>query len=214
MHQCMQGGSFDFMTKDSAAFLLHPVTFGCCPTCGNKKILHSHLGEAFSSDYAIYKCHHIAFGQRFVWVMDCYALKFILSYDSRKPAILRLQMQFMCRDMIIEHHNNICLTVANYFSWLGADLCFDPLLKDYIQDIDAIWHCSPMPTKLPIMPEHQPYFCSPCINMPCKATPQQPPPSAPVTKPTVGLQHPSHWPVSFRTHALDAIRHDPTARCL
>ncbi len=145
---------------------------------------------------------------------NCYALKFILSYDGQKPPILHLQMQFMGRDKIIEHRNEVCLTVSNYFSWLGADLCFDPLLKDYIQDIDAIWHCSPMPTKLPNAPEHQPYFCSLRINMPCKATPQQPPPSTSVAKPMVGLQHLSHWPVSFGTHAPDAVRHDPTARCL
>jgi hypothetical protein len=61
MHKCMQGGSFDFMTKDSTA-LLQPVAFGCCSTLGNKKSLHSHLGEAFLGDYAINKCHHMAFG--------------------------------------------------------------------------------------------------------------------------------------------------------
>jgi len=146
--------------------------------------------------------------------MDCYILNFILSYDGQNPAILLLQMRLICWGMIIEHCNYVCLTNANYFSWLGADICFDPLLKDYIQHIDAIWCHSPMLMELSIAPEHQPYFRGPRINMPCKATPQQPPPSAPVTKPTVGLQHPSHWPVSFRTHAPDAIRHDPTARCL
>jgi hypothetical protein len=61
MCRCMQGGSFNFMTKDSAA-LLHPVAFGCRCTHGNKKCLHSHLGKAFSSNYAINKCHHMAFG--------------------------------------------------------------------------------------------------------------------------------------------------------
>ncbi len=70
----------------------------------------------------------MAFGQQFVWVIDCYAVKFILSYDGQNPAILHLQMRFMCWDMIIEHHNDVCLTDAKYFSWLGADLCFDPLL--------------------------------------------------------------------------------------
>jgi hypothetical protein len=94
MHKCMQGGSFDFMTKDSTA-LLQPVAFR------NEQRLHSHLGEAFSGNYAINKCPHMAFGQHFVWVTDCYALKFILSYDGRNPAILHLQMRFMCWDMII-----------------------------------------------------------------------------------------------------------------
>jgi hypothetical protein len=132
MHKCMQGGSFDFMTKNSTA-LLHLVAFGCLRMYRNKKHLHSHLGEAFLGDYAINKCHHMAFSKRFVWVTDCYALKFILSYDGQNPVILRLQMRFMCWDMVMEHRKDVCLTDANYFSCLGADLCFDPLLKEYVQ---------------------------------------------------------------------------------
>jgi hypothetical protein len=73
MHQCMTGGSFNFMTQDSTA-TLHPVAFGCRRTVGNEKRLHSHLGEAFALDYAINKCRHMAFGQRFVCVTDCNAL--------------------------------------------------------------------------------------------------------------------------------------------
>ena len=42
-------------------------------------------------------------------------------------------MHFMCWDMDIKHRNDHWLTNANYFSCLGADLCFDLLLKDYIQ---------------------------------------------------------------------------------
>ncbi len=87
MHQYMHGESFDFMTKDSTA-MLHPVIFGCCRTRGNEKRLHSHLGEAFAGDVAINKCRHMCFGQQFVWVTDCYALKFVLSYDGKDPAIL------------------------------------------------------------------------------------------------------------------------------
>jgi hypothetical protein len=87
MHQNMQGGSFYFMTRDSTA-TLHTVAFGCRCMQGNKKRLHSPLGEAFALDYGINKCHHIAFGQRFVCVTNCYALKFILSYDGKNPAIL------------------------------------------------------------------------------------------------------------------------------
>ncbi len=75
------------MTKDSTA-MLHPVAFGCRRTRGNEKRLHSHLGEAFTGDIAINKCCHMCFGQQFVWVTDCYALKFVLSYDGKNPAIL------------------------------------------------------------------------------------------------------------------------------
>jgi hypothetical protein len=74
--------------------------------------------------------------------------------------------------------------------------------------------CSPAPTELSIAPKHQHYFCSPCINMPHKASLQQTPPSAQVVEPTVGLQHLSNWPVSFGTHTLDDIRDHPKAPCL
>jgi hypothetical protein len=121
MHQNMLGGSFDFMTRDSTA-TLHPVAFGCRSRQGNKKRLHSYLSEAFALDYAINKCSHMVFGQRFVCVTNCYALKFILSYDGKNPAILQLQMRFMCWDMVVEHCNDHCLADANYFLRVGADL--------------------------------------------------------------------------------------------
>ncbi len=70
MHRSMQGGSFDIMTKDSTA-TLHPFALGCHCMQGKEKRLHSHLGQAFVLDYAINKCHYMAFGQRFVYVTDC-----------------------------------------------------------------------------------------------------------------------------------------------
>ncbi len=101
-------------------------------------------------------------------------------------------MQFMCWDMIIEHRNDVCLTNADYFSWLGADLCFDPLLKEYIQQAHALHCCSSAPTKMPIALEFQPYFRGPRINSPKS----QPPPQGlamhakVATIPaTTGLQH-------------------------
>ena len=44
-------------------------------------------------------------------------------------------MRFMCWDMDIEHRNDIHLTNANYFSRLGSDLCYDPLLRDYMERV-------------------------------------------------------------------------------
>ncbi len=111
----MYGGKFEFMDK-SSQYTLHPVAFGCRRTRGNERRLHSHLGEAFAGDYAINKCCHMCFGQRFTWVTDCYALKFILSYDGRNSAILHLQMRFMYWDMDIEHRNDVHLTDADYWS--------------------------------------------------------------------------------------------------
>ena len=71
------GRGFSFMTKVSQA-TLRPICFGARRSCGNEVRLHSHLGKGFSRDYAINKCRHYIFGQRFVWVTDCYAIKFIL----------------------------------------------------------------------------------------------------------------------------------------
>ena len=105
----MKGGHFDFMTKESQA-MLHPVAFGCRRSRGNKTRLHSHLGEGFTGDWSINKCHHKCFGQRFTWVTDCYGIKLILSYDGRNSAVFWLQMRFMCWDMDIEHRNDHWLT--------------------------------------------------------------------------------------------------------
>jgi hypothetical protein len=88
MHRCKHGGSFNFMTKDLTA-LLHPVTFSCHRMRGNEKYCHFNLGEAFAGEFTINKCHHMCISQRFVWVTDCYALKFILSYNGRNPSTLR-----------------------------------------------------------------------------------------------------------------------------
>jgi hypothetical protein len=163
------------------------------------------------SNYMINKCCHMAFGKRFIWVTDCYLLKFILLYDGRNPAILRLQMRFMCWDMVIEHQNDVRLTDANYFSRLGADLCFDFLLKEYVQQVDAIRCRSPALTGLPTVPVNQPYFRGPCLNMPRKLV-QHPPAPQPLDSgalaaiTTTGHQHLSNWPVTFGTAApADAI---------
>ena len=72
------GKGFSFMTKGSTG-TLRPICFGAQKTRGNEVRLHSHLGEEFSGDYAINKCRQYVFGQRFIWVTDCYAIKFILS---------------------------------------------------------------------------------------------------------------------------------------
>ena len=114
------------MTKGSKA-ILHPVCFGARRTRGNEIRLHSHLGEGFSGDYAINKCRSYVFGQRFVWVTDCYAIKFILSYEGGNPAILRLQMRLMCWDVDIVHRPDTELVDADYWSRLGVDIDFDPL---------------------------------------------------------------------------------------
>jgi hypothetical protein len=77
------------MTKDLLA-VLHPVCFRAQKCRGNEVRLHSHLGKCFAGDYGINKNRHYVFGQRFVWVTDCYAAKFLLSYEGGNCAILWL----------------------------------------------------------------------------------------------------------------------------
>ncbi len=151
MHTCMRGVSFTFMTKDSSA-ILHPVAYDCHRTWGNEQRLHSHLGKCFSGDWLINKCCHMCFSQQFTWVTDCHAIKYILLYKGKNPTLLCLQMFFMCWDMDIKHHSNMYLTDANYFSWLGSDLCYNPLLQEYIDHFWAICCAHPPPTSLPIEP--------------------------------------------------------------
>ena len=145
------GSDFSFMTKDSAASL-RPVAFGGRKCRGNEVRLHSHLGEGFSGDWAINKCRHMLFGQRFVWVTDCYAIRFILSYDGNNPAISRLQMRLMCWDVDIVHRNESYLVDADYWSRLSADVCFDPLFKSYLNFNRGLRQCFPAPVTLPMKP--------------------------------------------------------------
>jgi hypothetical protein len=100
------GSDFAFMTKDAKG-VLRPVAFGgrCCR--GNEVRLHSHLSEGFAGDWAINKNCHMLFGVRFVWVTDCYAIRFILSYDGNNPTVLWLQMRLMYWDMDIVHRNDL-----------------------------------------------------------------------------------------------------------
>jgi hypothetical protein len=46
--------------------------------------------------------------------MDCYAAKFVLSYDGANPAILRLQMHLMCWDVDIVHQPDVELVDNDY----------------------------------------------------------------------------------------------------
>jgi hypothetical protein len=114
------------MTKESTA-ALYPVCFGAQNCRSNEVRLHSYLGECFAGDYAINKNQHYVFGQCFVWVTDCYAIRFLLSYDGGKLAILWLQMRLMCWGIDIVHRPDLHLVDANYWSCLGIDVNFDPL---------------------------------------------------------------------------------------
>ncbi len=117
------GKGFSFMTKELSD-TLHPICFGAQKCRGNKVWLHSHLGKCFAGDYAINKMQHYVFSQHFVWVMDCNAIKFLLSYEGGNPAILCLQMRLMCWDVDIIHRPDSQLVDADYWSCLGANIDF------------------------------------------------------------------------------------------
>jgi hypothetical protein len=67
------------------------------------------------------------------WVTDCYAVKFILSYDGWNPAILRLQMRLMCWDVDIVYQPGTELVDSDYWSCIGVDLEYDPLYAQYLK---------------------------------------------------------------------------------
>ena len=172
MPQALQDGKgFTFMTKDSKA-VLHPICFGAWKCRSNKIRLHSHLGKCFAGNYGINKVRHCVFRQCFVWVTDCYAIKFILSYDGGNPAFLRLQMRLMCWDVNIVHRPNHELINAIYWFRLGTDINIDPLFHDYLQYVKDLRQSQPAPTDLPMRPENMPYYRSPRVQLvtPTEAT--------------------------------------------
>jgi hypothetical protein len=160
MDAYQRGSDFNFMATSSAA-VLHPVAFGARRSRGNKVRLHYHLGEGFAGDWAINKCRHMLFGQQFVWATNCYVIKFILSYEGTNPAILHLPMRLMCWDIDIVHQNYDYLVDADYWSHLGADLCFDPLFKKYLKLNKSLCSTNPAPSSLPMLPGNMPYYRGP-----------------------------------------------------
>jgi hypothetical protein len=97
-------------------------------------------------------------------VTDCYAIKFILSYEGGNPAILCLQMRLMCWDVDIAHRPDVELIDADYWSRLGADLNFDPLYRKYLELTRQTRKSHPAPTDLPMRPENMPYYRGPRIQ--------------------------------------------------
>lgn len=157
MKREMAGGDCEFLLPNSK-LTLHPVAFGCRRTRGNEVRFHFHLGEAFSGDWAINKVRHLIFGMIFTWITDCYALRFILSYDGNNPALLQLQSRLLCWAMVIVHRPGSELGPADFLSRLAADLCFDPFLRDYIQRVQACRTAAPPVNTLPIRPENMPGY--------------------------------------------------------
>jgi hypothetical protein len=107
------------------------------------------------------KFRHI---RRFVWVTDCYAMKFILLYDGANQAILRLQMQLMGWDVDIAHWRNNHLVNADYWSCLDCNLCYGPSFRSYLCFVKLFRTNHPPPTEIPIDAEQMPYYRGPRIH--------------------------------------------------
>ena len=56
------------------------------------------------------------------------------------------------------YHSSECglLSDADYWSRLAAHLCFDPLLRDYIQHAASICLNNPFPERMPMLAENIP----------------------------------------------------------
>ena len=122
-------------------------------------------------------------------------------------------MRLMCWDMDIEHRNDAFLADADYWSHLGADLCFDPLLKSYIEQVNSLRARNPSPAALPPLPANMPYLRGPrlpraitdeAISPGANDTvanpvmpPLAPPPGKADSVPAVGFQHCANYAVHF-----------------
>jgi hypothetical protein len=161
--QFTSGNGFHFLTKrDGGA--LDPVMFGSRRTYGNEKILHFYLREEFCGNWTMNKVRHMCYGRQFVWVANCYEVKFILSYNGTNQAILCLQMHLMGWDVDIVHHTNDYLVDANYWSCLDADLCYNPSFQSFLHLVAELCNKLPPPTKLPMRAVNMPYYQCPRIR--------------------------------------------------
>jgi len=70
----------------------------------------------------------------------------------------------MCWDVDIAHRPNSELVDADYWSWLGVDIEFDPLFQEYLEYTRQIRHSNPAPIDLPMHPENMPYYRDPCFQ--------------------------------------------------
>jgi hypothetical protein len=82
-------------------------------------------------------------------------------------------MRLMCWDVDIIHQNNTYLVDADYWSCLGAGLCFNPLLKKYLELAQSLRLTHPAPSSLSMLLENMPYYRGPQI-IPTQSSPDPP----------------------------------------
>ena len=162
MRREMEGGECEFL-KPGSKLLLKSTGFGSRKARGRESTLHSHLGEGFCLDWAINRNRSKLYGTRFSAITDCYALRFILTYDGPNPVILRMQMRFMLWAMDLYHRVARFLATPDYFSRLGADLYFDEMSREYLSKTIELRKLYP-PVSGMMRPENMPGYRAPRIK--------------------------------------------------
>ena len=108
-------------------------------------ILHSHLGEAFTLDWAINATRLYIWGQCFTVINDCYSLKFVLTYKGNNSDILRVQMRLQLWATDIVHRACDFNVDSNHMLKLAQSTTFDPLLSKYLHSVAKLQRKYPPP---------------------------------------------------------------------
>jgi len=125
------GGPCQFELTISGNLRLYPIAFGYRKCVGNEIHFHSHPGEATAAAYATSKNRYLLWGRPFTLITDCYALLWILNYQDDNPAVRRLQLELLGLWFPVVHRSNKLNVDPDYWSRVGQDLHFDPLLSKY-----------------------------------------------------------------------------------
>ncbi len=88
-------------------------------------------------------------GHPFIWVTDCYAAQFLLSYDGGNQAVKRVDMVHQANDYLID---------ADYWSQLRANLCCNLTFKDYIGLVMTLRLQSMLPSDLLMLLQNMPQY--------------------------------------------------------
>ena len=156
------GGECQFLLPKST-LKLRSTGFGSRTTRGRENMLHSHLGEGFALDWAIHKNRHKLWGTRFTSITDCYALRFILSYDGPNAVLLRLQMRIQLWALDLYHRPADRLITPDYLSRFGASLCYDELSRTYLNKTVNFRENYPAASGT-LLPENMPGYRAPRIR--------------------------------------------------
>jgi hypothetical protein len=110
---------------------LFPCSFGSRSCLPNEEFLHSYVGEAKALQYGVKKNHHLCHGRPFTNIGDCIGIRWIMFYNGSNPVIKRIQLELMGWWMTIVHRPRRMNIAPDYFSKLGTEFHYDPLLNKY-----------------------------------------------------------------------------------